>query len=211
MVRLGMNQTDGNAASSMQGVWPLSAQWVVAGGTALLASFLTIHFWLTTTAGPRPGLLTPSADHYRVDLNQAGRSELLQLPQLGDTLVDRILEYRQRHGLFQKPEDLLAIPGIGPARFDRLRPLIFVTGADQQGARPAIKDGKKNQKPKPKINVNTANRAELEQLPRIGPKLAQAIIAERNKRPFASIDDLDRVRGIGKKTVERLRPYVTVD
>ena len=56
------------------------------------------------------------------------------------------------------------------------------------------------------INVNTATQAELETLPGIGASRAQAIIANR---PFASVDDLDRVPGIGQATLERLRPLVT--
>lgn len=56
------------------------------------------------------------------------------------------------------------------------------------------------------INVNTATQAELETLPGIGASRAQAIIADR---PFASVDDLDRVPGIGQATLDRLRPLVT--
>ena len=60
------------------------------------------------------------------------------------------------------------------------------------------------------VNVNTANAATLDTLPGIGPKKAAAIIATRNEAPFESIDALRRVRGIGAKTVEKLRSLVTV-
>ncbi|MGB0589754.1 MAG: MBL fold metallo-hydrolase [Myxococcota bacterium] len=60
------------------------------------------------------------------------------------------------------------------------------------------------------VNVNTADAAELDTLPGIGPKKAAAIIATREEAPFDSIDALRRVRGIGAKTVEKLRPLVTV-
>ena len=56
------------------------------------------------------------------------------------------------------------------------------------------------------ININTAGATDLESLPGIGPSKAAAIIANR---PFTSIDDLERVPGIGARTIEQLRPLVT--
>lgn len=61
-----------------------------------------------------------------------------------------------------------------------------------------------------KVDVNTANATELASLPGIGSSKAAAIIAEREKKPFGSVDDLERVRGIGARTVEDLRAKVTV-
>lgn len=62
-----------------------------------------------------------------------------------------------------------------------------------------------------KLDLNRATAAELELLPRIGPALAKRIIDDRAARgPFRSVDDLARVRGIGGRTVEQLRPYVAV-
>ena len=62
-----------------------------------------------------------------------------------------------------------------------------------------------------KVNLNTATAAELETLPGIGPALAARIIEHRTTDgPFASVDDLDDVSGIGAATLEELRPLVTV-
>jgi competence ComEA-like helix-hairpin-helix protein len=58
--------------------------------------------------------------------------------------------------------------------------------------------------------VNTAERADLEKLNGIGPVKAQAIIDYRAKNgPFRSLDDLDKVPGIGKATLEKVREDVT--
>lgn len=59
------------------------------------------------------------------------------------------------------------------------------------------------------VDVNTASWPELSQLPRIGETLARRIIAHREEHgPFCCPDDLMKVRGIGPKTVDLLRPFL---
>jgi competence protein ComEA len=63
-----------------------------------------------------------------------------------------------------------------------------------------------------RININTASVAELEVLPGIGPALARRIVDDRTASgPFASLDHLDRVKGIGPRTIEKLRPLATTN
>ncbi|MDM4761803.1 helix-hairpin-helix domain-containing protein [Galbitalea sp. SE-J8] len=61
------------------------------------------------------------------------------------------------------------------------------------------------------VNLNTADQATLETLPRVGPALAQRILAWRDDNGgFTSVDDLRGVSGIGEKTFAQLEPLVTV-
>lgn len=58
------------------------------------------------------------------------------------------------------------------------------------------------------FDPNRADSTSLETLPGIGPALASAIVRERCKRPFASIEDMRRVPGIGAKKIRRLEPFL---
>ena len=59
------------------------------------------------------------------------------------------------------------------------------------------------------ININNATHGELQKLPRIGPALAKRIIEYRkNNGQFGTIEDLMNVKGIGKKTLENLKPFL---
>ncbi len=61
------------------------------------------------------------------------------------------------------------------------------------------------------ININTANKAELMTLPKIGPVTAERILHYREDYgAFKLIDNLTRVKGIGPKTLERLKPRITI-
>lgn len=58
------------------------------------------------------------------------------------------------------------------------------------------------------VNINKATQAELESVPGIGPSLAARIVADR---PYETVDDLLRVSGIGERSLEGIRPFVTTD
>lgn len=72
---------------------------------------------------------------------------------------------------------------------------------------PAGAGGDPGTAPGPLIDLNLATQAELDSLPGVGASRAAAIIANR---PYASVDDLERVPGFGASTIERLRPLVVV-
>lgn len=61
-----------------------------------------------------------------------------------------------------------------------------------------------------RVDINTASAAELASLPGIGDSKAQAIIDHRTADPFKTVEDLKKVKGIGDKTFEALRPQLMV-
>jgi competence protein ComEA len=60
------------------------------------------------------------------------------------------------------------------------------------------------------VNLNNASEEQLELLPGIGPQKARAIVDHRRTHPFRKADELLKVKGIGRKTFGRLRPYLTI-
>ncbi|NCC62896.1 ComEA family DNA-binding protein [Desulfobulbus propionicus] len=62
-----------------------------------------------------------------------------------------------------------------------------------------------------KVNINTATAAELAALNGIGPAKAEAIVAYRTTNGnFTTVEDLTKVKGIGEKIIEKIKPEVTV-
>ncbi len=59
-------------------------------------------------------------EQLRININTATESELTKLPGIGKVMAGRIVAYREEHGAFQKPEDLLAVKGIGKKTLKKL-------------------------------------------------------------------------------------------
>ncbi|MSP59057.1 MAG: helix-hairpin-helix domain-containing protein [Myxococcales bacterium] len=60
------------------------------------------------------------------------------------------------------------------------------------------------------VNLNQADEVALELLPGIGPAKAKQILEHRKAHPFRKVEDLTRVKGIGRKTLAKLKPYLAV-
>ena len=77
--------------------------------------------------------------------------------------------------------------------------------------RSAVSTGSKGSSPPGKVLLNTATAEDLETLPNIGPSRAKAVIEHREKNgPFAKVDDLTNVSGIGTGILESIRDLVEV-
>jgi competence protein ComEA len=62
----------------------------------------------------------------RVNINTASREELIKLKGVGPANADRIIEYREKYGPFQKPEDITKVKGIGEKKWEANRDVITV-------------------------------------------------------------------------------------
>lgn len=200
--------------------WPRSAQATTVVLLFFALALLAWHAWQGQQGRCRPATLeSASLDAPTVDLNQADRAQLLQLPGVGENLARRIETYRSEHHGFHEVDELRQVSGIGPKMLEKLRPFLYVEPSDRDDVEEAAKIvphkrstgvSKKKETLKGRIDVTRANAAELQRLPGIGPKLSQRIVEARQTKAFRSVDDLRRVPGIGPKILERLRPHVVV-
>ncbi|MBI2506409.1 MAG: ComEA family DNA-binding protein [Candidatus Latescibacteria bacterium] len=91
----------------------------------------------------------------------------------------------------------------------QVRPAALQTPAEQVGPAAPVAAPKERAGP---VRLNTADAAQLQQLPGIGPKTAARILSYRQEQgAFKTIEDLARVPGIGARTLEKLRPLVVVE
>ncbi len=60
----------------------------------------------------------------KVNINTANLEALITLPRVGPVIAKRIIEFREQHGKFNKPEELMNVKGIGEKTFAKLAPLI---------------------------------------------------------------------------------------
>lgn len=163
----------------------------------------------TKAAEPEPAKL--------VDLNTAKSAELEELPGVGPSLAKAIIDARP----FKSVDELDRVKGLGAARIAALRNKVSVGGKaasskEELGkADPKRKTAAKGKSTTKgvlasgeKINLNTATQAELEELPGVGPAKAMDIIGGR---PYKSIEDIMKVRGIKEGTFEKIKDYITVN
>ncbi|MBS1806878.1 MAG: helix-hairpin-helix domain-containing protein [Acidobacteria bacterium] len=71
-------------------------------------------------------LLSPTWAQERINLNTAPVEELMRLPYVGQTVARRILEHRQKHGPFKRPQDIIIIKGLSTKRYREIAHLIRI-------------------------------------------------------------------------------------
>jgi competence protein ComEA len=138
----------------------------------------------------------------RIDINNASQEAIETLPGVGPAIAQEIIKGRP----YRTFADLDKVKGIGPKKLDQLRGRVVIAPMRAQLPSAQVRSSTTNQIAA-KVNLNTATQAELEKLPGIGPKRAEAIIAAR---PFKQIDDLQKVKGLTRAQLNELKTQVVV-
>jgi competence protein ComEA len=159
---------------------------------------------------------SPAASDGKVDINTAGQAALEALPGIGATVAKAIIAGRP----WKSVDDLDSIRGLGKARIDTLRSLVTVGPGESAPAAASVKKaavktsaGKIKAMPKTdtssgkKVDINTAAKEDLDALPGIGPVKAQAII---DARPFKTIEDIMKVKGIKEGEFAKIKDLIIV-
>lgn len=161
-----------------------------------------------------PGVYTLPAQGRAVDAIAAASGAAadadLDRVNLAGTLSDGVQIYVPHRGETAAPAQIQPNGGTAQAGQGNAANGASQGGTQPQPARTLTASGSAQKGSSP-VNINTATAEELQTLPRIGPAMAQRIIAWREAHGgFRSVDELDAVPGIGPSMLENLRPLVTV-
>ena len=205
---VGAQQSPGAQSTAQPGAHPSeSAQ----GGGASGEATVRVH---VAGAVNNPGVYTLPAQGRAVDAIAAASGAAadadLDRVNLAGALSDGVQIYVPHRGETAAPTQIQPIGGTANGGQGNA-----ANGASQGGAQPqparTLTPAGSAQKGSAPVNINTATAEELQTLPRIGPAMAQRIIAWREAHGgFRSVDELDAVPGIGPSMLENLRPLVMV-
>ena len=209
---VGAQQSPGTQSTAQSGAHPSESAQGGASGEATVR----VH---VAGAVNNPGVYTLPAQGRTVDAIAAASGAAadadLDRVNLAGTLSDGVQIYVPHRGETAAPAHIQPNGGTANAGQGNAANGAAQNGASQGGAQPqparTLTPAGSAQKGSSPVNINTATAEELQSLPRIGPAMAQRIIAWREAHGgFRSVDELDAVPGIGPSMLENLRPLVTV-
>jgi competence protein ComEA len=208
-----------------------NARWVKI--FCLFSFTLLISAALILGAGVNQANAAKKADTQKsigpVDINSASQKELEDIKGIGPATAKKIIAGRP-----YKSVDELSKAGLSAKAIDSMKPFVKVGSAQSVPMAAATKatavkkavtataatapsEVTKSAKtaksaaaklaPGTKININTADQAAIEKLPEIGPVKAKAII---DGRPYNSIEDIMKIKGIKGKTFDAIKDYIVV-
>ena len=208
---VGAQQSPGAQSAAQSTAQPGANPSASAQGGASGEATVRVH---VAGAVNNPGVYTLPAQGRAVDAIAAASGAAvdadLDRVNLAGALSDGVQIYVPHRGETAAPAQIQ--PNGGTANAGQAN---AANGASQGGTQPqparTLTPAGSAQKGSTPVNINTATAEELQTLPRIGPAMAQRIIAWREAHGgFRSVDELDAVPGIGPSMLENLRPLVTV-
>ena len=209
---VGAQQSPGAQSTAQPGANPSESAQGGASGEATVR----VH---VAGAVNNPGVYTLPAQGRAVDAIAAASGAAadadLDRVNLAGALSDGVQIYVPHRGETAAPAQIQPNGGTANAGQGNAANGASQNGASQGGTQPqparTLTPAGSAQKGSTPVNINTATAEELQTLPRIGPAMAQRIIAWREAHGgFRSVDELDAVPGIGPSMLENLRPLVTV-
>lgn len=94
-------------------------------GRNLLPNYYMPHY---SPLGSSQETTDPTSEPGKININTADQEQLMQLPGIGETIAQRIIDYRKSYGDFQSLEDLTNVEGIGQGTLDKIYPYITTGG-----------------------------------------------------------------------------------
>lgn len=213
---VGAQQSPGAQPGAQSTVQPGANPSASAQGGASGEGTVRVH---VAGAVNNPGVYTLPAQGRAVDAIAAASGAAadadLDRVNLAGALSDGVQIYVPHRGETAAPAQIQPNGGTANAGQGNAANGASQNGASQGGTQPqparTLTPAGSAQKGSTPVNINTATAEELQTLPRIGPAMAQRIIAWREAHGgFRSVDELDAVPGIGPSMLENLRPLVTV-
>jgi len=149
-------------------------------------------------------------DHQlKYDLQNITKEELITIPGIGEKKAEVILQYKEDNG-FKAKIELMNVKGIGEKTYEKIKKY-FIDLAFEDSTTTIIQKRQLVNSIPNKININTADKNELTKITGIGPSKADKIIALRAKvGRFEKKEDLLQIKGIGKKTLEKMSEQITL-
>jgi len=149
-------------------------------------------------------------DHQlKYDLQNITKEELITIPGIGEKKAEVILQYKEDNG-FKAKIELMNVKGIGEKTYEKIKKY-FIDLAFEDSTTTIIQKRQLVNSIPNKININTADKNELTKITGIGPSKADKIIALRAKvGRFEKKEELLQVKGIGKKTLEKMSEQITL-
>ncbi|MBN2694824.1 helix-hairpin-helix domain-containing protein [bacterium] len=165
------------------------------------------------------GLLISIFLFAKVNINTADLKGLTKIKGVGKATAQKIVDYRTKNGPFKSIEELMKVKGIGKKTFEKIKNDIEISvdsssDSTEDVKTAPIKDEKaeKSSNSSNLIDINSASLKELTKLKGVGKKTAEKIVNYREKNgAFKSINDLTKVKGVSKKLFAKIKDKITVN